>query len=55
MAGQVPTRHDGLQLIGSTPLPRAAPRKTVTRSKPAGHAGHGYRGSHGRFFRDVRL
>lgn len=50
LARQVPTWHDSLRLIDSTPLPCAASRETVKRSGLAGHAGYGYCRSHSRFF-----
>ncbi len=55
LARQVPTWHDNLRLIDSTPLPCAASRETVKRSELAGHAGYGYCRSHSRFFWRVRL
>lgn len=55
LARQVPTWHDDLRLIDSTPLPCAASRETVTRSELAGHAGYGYCRSHSRFFWGLRL
>lgn len=50
LARQVPTWHDSLGLIDSTPLPCAASRETVKRSALAGHAGYGYSRGHSRFF-----
>ncbi|MGK5498100.1 IS982 family transposase [Streptomyces sp. URMC 125] len=55
LARQVPTWHDDLRLIDSTPLPRAASRETVKRSDLAGHCGYGYCRSHSRFFWGFRL
>jgi hypothetical protein len=55
LARQVPTWHDSLRLIDSTPLPCAASRETVKRSGLAGHAGYGYCRSHSRFFWGFRL
>ncbi|BCK72824.1 transposase [Streptomyces libani subsp. rufus] len=55
LARQVPTWHDDLRLINSTPLPCAASRETVKRSDLAGHAGYGYCRSHSRFFWGFRL
>ncbi|MBL1095063.1 MULTISPECIES: IS982 family transposase [Streptomyces] len=55
LASQVPTWHDDLRLIDSTPLPCAASRETVKRSDLAGHAGYGYCRSHSRFFWGLRL
>lgn len=55
LASQVPTWHDDLRLIDSTPLPCAASRETVKRSELAGHAGYGYCRSHSRFFWGFRL
>jgi hypothetical protein len=55
LAQQVPTWHDDLRLIDSTPLPCAASRETVKRSDLAGHAGYGYCRSHSRFFWGFRL
>ncbi|MGI5262186.1 IS982 family transposase [Streptomyces angustmyceticus] len=55
LASQVPTWHDDLRLIDSTPLPCAASRETVKRSELAGHAGYGYCRSHSRFFWGLRL
>lgn len=55
LARQVPTWHDDLRLIDSTPLPCAASRETVKRSGLAGHAGYGYCRSHSRFFWGLRL
>lgn len=54
LASQVPTWHDDLRLIDSTPLPCAASRETVKRSDLAGHAGYGYCRSHSRFFWGLR-
>nr|WP_324609117.1 DUF6879 family protein [Streptomyces scabiei] len=42
----MPTWHDDLRLIDSTPLPCAASRETAKRSERAGHAGYGYCRSH---------
>ncbi|MGY0059849.1 IS982 family transposase [Streptomyces sp. LZ34] len=55
LARQVPSWHDDLRLIDSTPLPCAASRETVKRSDLAGHAGYGYCRSHSRFFWGFRL
>jgi hypothetical protein len=55
LARQVPTWHDSLRLIDSTPLPCAASRETVKRSDLAGRAGYGYCRSHSRFFWGFRL
>lgn len=55
LARQVPTWHDDLRLIDSTPLPCAASRETVKRSDLAGHCGYGYCRSHSRFFWGFRL
>ncbi|MEZ3182588.1 IS982 family transposase [Streptomyces pimonensis] len=55
LARQVPTWNDNLRLIDSTPLPCAASRETVKRSKLAGHAGYGYCRSCSRFFWGLRL
>jgi Transposase DDE domain len=55
LAQQVPTWHDDLRLIDSTPLPCAASRETAKRSELAGHAGYGYCRSHSRFFWGLRL
>lgn len=55
LARQVPTWHDSLRLIDSTPLPCAASREAVKRSELAGHAGYGYCRSHSRFFWGFRL
>ncbi len=55
LARQVPTWHDDLRLIDSTPLPCAASRETVKRSDLAGHCGYGYCRSHSRFFWGLRL
>jgi hypothetical protein len=55
LARQVPTWHDDLRLIDSTPLPCAASRETVKRSDLAGHADYGYCRSHSRFFWGFRL
>ncbi|MGI5258024.1 IS982 family transposase [Streptomyces angustmyceticus] len=55
LASQVPTWHDDLRLIDSTPLPCAAARETAKRSELAGHAGYGYCRSHSRFFWGLRL
>ncbi|GAA3372473.1 hypothetical protein GCM10017744_104120 [Streptomyces antimycoticus] len=49
LARQVPSWHDDLRLIDSTPLPCAASRETVKRSDLAGHAGYGYCRSHSAF------
>lgn len=55
LAQQVPTWHDDLRLIDSTPLPCAASRETVKHSDLAGHAGYGYCRSHSRYFWGFRL
>jgi hypothetical protein len=55
LAAQVPTWHDDLRLIDSTPLPCAASRETVKRSALAATAGYGYCRSHSRFFWGYRL
>lgn len=55
LARQVPTWHDDLRLVDSTPLPCAASRETVRRSALAGAAGYGYCASHSRFFWGFRL
>ncbi|MBD0674598.1 IS982 family transposase [Streptomyces sp. CBMA156] len=55
LAGQVPSWHDDLRLIDSTPVPCAASRETVKRSALAGTAGYGYCASHSRFFWGLRL
>ncbi|MFF2927644.1 IS982 family transposase [Streptomyces celluloflavus] len=55
LARQVPTWHDDLRLIDSTPLPCAASRETVKRSDLGGHADYGYCRSHSRFFWGFRL
>jgi transposase len=55
LAQQVPTWHDDLRLIDSTPLPCAASRETAKRSELAGHAGYGFCRSHSRFFWGLRL
>ncbi|MFJ8329983.1 IS982 family transposase [Streptomyces sp. NPDC094437] len=55
LARQVPTWHDNLRLIDSTPLPCAASRETAKRSGLAGHAGYGYCRSHSRYFWGFRL
>ncbi|MEV5510117.1 hypothetical protein AB0L16_27420 [Streptomyces orinoci] len=54
LAGQIPTWHDNLRLIGSTSLPCAASRETAKRSALAAHAGYGYCRSHSRFFWGLR-
>ncbi|MEU9503124.1 IS982 family transposase [Streptomyces sp. NPDC048196] len=55
LARQVPTWHDNLRLIDSTPLPCAASRESTKHSELAGHAGYGYCRSHSRFFWGFRL
>jgi hypothetical protein len=55
LACDVPSWHDLLRLVDSTPLPCAASRPTVKRSDLAGHAGYGYCASHSRFFWGFRL
>ena len=55
LARQVPTWHDDLRLIDSTPLSCGASRETVKRSDLAGHAGYGFCRSHSRFFWGLRL
>lgn len=55
LARDVPTWHDTLRLLDSTPVPCAASRETVKRSDLAGHAGYGYCASHSRFFWGLRL
>ncbi|MFE7565419.1 IS982 family transposase [Streptomyces sp. NPDC057539] len=55
LARQVPTWHDNLRLIDSTPVPCAASRETVKRSELNGHAGYGFCRSHSRFFWGFRL
>jgi len=55
LAREVPSWHDGLRLIDSTPLPCGASRETVKRSGLAGHAGYGYCRSHSRWFWGFRL
>lgn len=55
LARDVPSWHDTLRLVDSTPLPCAASRETVKRSELAGHAGYGYCASHSRFFWGFRL
>lgn len=55
LARDVPSWHDSLRLVDSTPLPCAASRETVKRSDLAGHAGYGYCASHSRFFWGFRL
>jgi transposase len=55
LARDVPSWHDLLRLVDSTPLPCAASRPTVMRSDLAGHAGYGYCASHSRFFWGFRL
>lgn len=55
LAAQVPTWHQRLRLIDSTPLLCAASRQTVRRSELAGHAGYGYCRSHSRWFWGFRL
>src|SRR5829696_5321426 len=55
LARDVPSWHDLLRLVDSTPLPCAASRPTVKRSDLAGHAGYGYCASHSRFFWGFRL
>ena len=55
LARDVPSWHDTLRLLDSTPLPCAASRETVKRSDLAGHAGYGYCASHSRFFWGFRL
>ncbi|QXE39615.1 IS982 family transposase [Streptomyces sp. GMY02] len=55
LARQVPTWHDDLRLIDSTPVACAASRETVRRSALAGQAGYGYCRSHSRFFWGFRL
>lgn len=55
LARQVPTWHDDLRLIDSTPLPCAASRESVKRSDLAGHGGYGFCRSHSRFFWGLRL
>jgi transposase len=55
LARDVPSWHDLLRLVDSTPLPCAASRETVKRSDLAGYAGYGYCASHSRFFWGFRL
>lgn len=55
LARDVPSWHDNLRLLDSTPLPCGASRETVKRSDLAGHAGYGYCASHSRFFWGFRL
>lgn len=55
LARDVPTWHDTLRLVDSTPLPCGTSRETVKRSDLAGHAGYGYCASHSRFFWGLRL
>jgi len=55
LARDVPSWHDTLRLVDSTPLPCAASRETVKHSELAGHAGYGYCASHSRFFCGLRL
>jgi hypothetical protein len=55
LARDVPSWHDALRLLDSTPIPCAASRETAKRSDLAGHAGHGYCASHSRFFWGFRL
>jgi hypothetical protein len=55
LARDVPSWHQALRLLDSTPVPCAASRETVKRSDLAGHAGYGYCASHSRFFWGLRL
>lgn len=55
LARDIPSWHDTLRLMDSTPLPCAASRETVKRSDLAGDAGYGYCASHSRFFWGFRL
>lgn len=55
LARDIPSWHDTLRLLDSTPLPCAASRETVKRSDLAGDAGYGYCASHSRFFWGFRL
>ncbi len=50
LARDVPSWHETLRLLDSTPVPCAASRETVKRSELAGHAGYGYCASHSRYF-----
>jgi hypothetical protein len=55
LARDVPSWHDTLRLLDSTPVPCAASRETVQRSELAGYAGYGYCASHSRYFWGFRL
>ena len=50
-----PSWCDNVRLLDSTPVPCAASRETVRRSRFAGHAGYGYCASHSRYFWGFRL
>ncbi|WP_396276687.1 IS982 family transposase [Glutamicibacter creatinolyticus] len=55
LAQDVPTWHDVLRLLDSTPVPCGQSRETVKRSDLAGQAGYGYCASHSRYFWGLRL
>lgn len=55
LARQIPTWHDDLRLIGSTPPPCAASRESVKPSHLVGNAHYGYCRSHSHFFWGLRL
>lgn len=55
LARDIPSWHDVLRLVDSTPIPCATSRETVKRSDLAGNAGYGYCASHSRYFWGFRL
>lgn len=55
LARDVPSWHELLRLIDTTPVPCAASKETVKRSDLAGLAGYGYCASHSRYFWGFRL
>lgn len=55
LARDIPSWHEDLRLVDSTPLPCGTSRETVKRSDLAGHAGYGYCPSHSRYFWGFRL
>jgi hypothetical protein len=50
-----PSWCDNVRLLDSTPVPCAASRQTVRRSRFAGHAAYGYCAAHSRYFWGFRL
>jgi hypothetical protein len=55
LAVDIPSWHDVLRLVDSTPVPCAASRESVKRSELAGEANYGYCASHSRYFWGYRL